>query len=76
MTGSRKSEWGSPIGFGVLSGLLVVLSLPKPDLYPLAWIALAPMLVTVAKARSWRLAALSSYAAGVIFFAGTFYWIT
>src|SRR5215468_10241365 len=62
--------------FGVSSGLLLVLSLPKPDLYPLAWIALTPLLFAIARAGNWRRAAVASYAAGVMFFAGTFYWIT
>ncbi len=61
---------------GISSGLLLVLSLPKPDLYPLAWIALAPLLFAIARAGNWRRAAISSYAAGLMFFAGTFYWIT
>src|SRR5215475_13961867 len=61
---------------GAISGLLLVLSLPKPDLYPLAWIALVPLLFMLARATGWREAAIASYAAGVVFFAGTFYWIT
>jgi apolipoprotein N-acyltransferase len=61
---------------GACSGLLLVLSLPKPDLYPLAWIALVPLLLALCRAKTWPDAALTSYAAGVVFFAGTFYWIT
>jgi apolipoprotein N-acyltransferase len=59
-----------------LSGLLLVLSLPKPDLYPLGWIALAPLLFVIWRAPGWRAAAVASYAGGLVFFAGTFYWIT
>ena len=61
---------------GALSGLLLVLSLPKPDLYPLAWIALAPLLFVIARETSVSRIVLSSYLAGVVFFSGTFYWIT
>ncbi len=61
---------------GIASGLLLVLSLPKPDLYPLAWFALTPLLLTLGIESSRVRAASSSYAAGVIFFAGTFYWIS
>jgi apolipoprotein N-acyltransferase len=61
---------------GILSGLLLVLSLPKPDLYPLAWIALAPWLWAIAIETNPRKVLLSSYVAGCVFFAGTFYWIT
>src|SRR5215467_11053449 len=60
----------------VLSGALLVLSLPKPDLYPLAWIALVPLFFVVATARSVTQTVLGSYLAGVVFFCGTFYWIT
>src|SRR2546422_8473412 len=88
-----------PILAGAVSGLLLTLSLPKPDLYPLAWIALVPLLFVIARVSLARipdqLAAvptrkgpdlsgrrlvrqifLASYTAGVVFFAGTFYWIT
>jgi apolipoprotein N-acyltransferase len=61
---------------GIASGLLLVLSLPKPDLYPLAWIALIPLLISIVRARTWRETAITSYTAGFVFFAGTFYWIT
>jgi apolipoprotein N-acyltransferase len=61
---------------GFLSGLLAVLSLPKPDLYPLAWIALVPLLIAISEAPNWKRAILPSYVAGVVFFAGTCYWIT
>jgi apolipoprotein N-acyltransferase len=56
--------------------LLLVLSLPKPDLYPLAWFALVPLLIVLANTASLNQALLSAYVAGVIFFAGTCYWIT
>jgi apolipoprotein N-acyltransferase len=54
----------------------MVLSLPKPDLYPLAWFALIPLLVAIARAATYSEAALAGYAAGFAFFAGTCYWIT
>ena len=74
-----------PILAGAVSGLLLTLSLPKPDLYPLAWIALVPLLFVIARvsvpARNGRRPlpsqiCVASYTAGVVFFAGTFYWIT
>src|SRR5215831_10963666 len=61
---------------GALSGALLVLSLPKPDFYPLAWIALVPLLYLIAATQSVSEIMISSYVAGVIFFAGTCYWIT
>jgi apolipoprotein N-acyltransferase len=61
---------------GALTGALLVLSLPKPDLYPLAWIALAPLLFVVSRMKSASWVMTTSYVAGVVFFAGTCYWIT
>jgi apolipoprotein N-acyltransferase len=55
---------------------LLVLSLPKPDLYPLAWIALVPLLLVLASGNSVPHVIASSYIAGLVFFAGTCYWIT
>src|SRR5437868_684242 len=62
--------------FGIVSGALLVLSLPKPDLYPLAWIALAPLLYVIGRSHSVTETFIASYVAGLVFFAGTFYWIT
>jgi apolipoprotein N-acyltransferase len=59
-----------------ISGGLLILSLPKPDLYPLAWIALVPLLSIVAGKSSFFQAVAASYTAGAIYFAGTCYWIT
>src|SRR5438552_6816573 len=68
---------GIGLACGIVSGILLVLSLPKPDLYPLAWIALVPwMFVVVAHGGRPRRSLAASYAAGVVFFAGTFYWIS
>jgi apolipoprotein N-acyltransferase len=64
------------VPMGALSGALLVLSLPKPDLYPLAWIALVPLLYLIGGTQSVSAVMISSYVAGVIFFAGTCYWIT
>jgi apolipoprotein N-acyltransferase len=64
------------IPFSALSGALLVLSLPKPDLYPLAWIALVPLLYVLARTASAAHVVLASYIAGAVFFAGGFYWIT
>ena len=61
---------------GIATGTLLVLSLPKPDLYPLAWIALVPLLTAIAREPSPRRMIASSYVGGLIFFSGGFYWIT
>jgi apolipoprotein N-acyltransferase len=66
----------TPIAFGALTGAFLVLSLPKPDLYPLAWIALVPLLFVIGGTKVVSHVVFCSYAAGAVFFAGTCYWIT
>src|ERR1700730_4893515 len=74
-----------------LSSLLQVLIFPLPGLYLLSWIAFAPLLVALLRARpvgtleiddSVRLRAASpgqafllAYACGILWYAGTCYWI-
>ena len=53
-----------------------MLSLPKPDLFPLAWVALVPLLFATAYATAARQVFIASYTAGLAFFVGGFYWIT
>src|SRR3989454_4418156 len=74
---SRHSSARRGIGLacGIVSGILLVLSLPKPDLYPLAWVALVPWLYVISSATLHEVVTVA-YAAGVVFFAGTFYWIS
>ncbi|MBI2819914.1 MAG: apolipoprotein N-acyltransferase [Acidobacteria bacterium] len=64
----------SVLGAGT-SGLLLVLSFPKFNLLPLAAVALLPLLLTTAKEASAKRRFLGGYLAGVVFFAGTCYWI-
>src|SRR5436189_5228899 len=67
---------GIGLACGIVSGILLVLSLPKPDLYPLAWIALTPWLYVMGGVPTLRETLAAAYAAGLVFFAGTFYWIS
>ena len=60
---------------GIISGSLLVLSLPKPDLYPLAWFSLVPLLYIIGSGSTLKQTLSVSYTAGLVFFAGTFYWI-
>ncbi len=66
--------WGHRYGPAVLSGLLLILSFPRFDLYPLAWFSLVPLLVSL-----WEKDNLTSFKAGwltgIIYFMGTLYWI-
>jgi apolipoprotein N-acyltransferase len=57
------------------SGLLMVLAFPKFNLLPLAAVALLPLLLTTSKEPSAKRRFAGGYLAGIIFFAGTCYWI-
>jgi apolipoprotein N-acyltransferase len=77
----------------VLSAVLQVVIFPLPNLYWLSWVAVAPLLVAILRARApetlqlqlddktrllpatpWQ-AFLLGYACGILWFAGTCYWI-
>src|SRR5437867_12208842 len=63
---------GEGLVCGIVSGILLVLSLPKPDLYPLAWIALTPWLYVMSGVPTLRHTLVVAYAAGVVFFPARF----
>jgi apolipoprotein N-acyltransferase len=68
-------DGSSAIVLAVLSGLLLVLSFPKFDLYPLSAVALVPLIfVTGREAKAGR-RFLGGSLAGFVFFAGTSTWI-
>ncbi|HMB16753.1 MAG TPA: apolipoprotein N-acyltransferase [Pelovirga sp.] len=52
------------------SGGLLALSFPRPDFYPLAWVALVPLLLVMEK-RPFA----TGFAAGLAFFAAVLYWL-
>ncbi len=52
------------------SGLLLSAAFPRPDFYPLAWIALAPLFM-VMRRRPFA----SGFTAGLVFFAVVLYWL-
>ena len=54
----------------VLSALLLFLSFPNVNLYPLAWIAMVPFFIALAQTTHWKSAFWMGYLAGFLFFAG------
>ena len=52
------------------SGILLAAAFPRPDLYPLAWIALIPLLL-VMRQRPFA----TGFTAGLVFFAAVLYWL-
>jgi len=62
----------------LLSAILQILCFPSPSLYFLCWIALAPLLVALIDRRyspTLLRSVLLAYFSGVIWYAGTCYWI-
>jgi apolipoprotein N-acyltransferase len=83
----HRSAWGLVL----VSAALQIVIFPLPGMYWLAWIAVAPLLVAILRARSpqtlqldgqtrllpaspWQ-GFLLGYACGILWFAGTCYWI-
>lgn len=64
------------LALSALSGLSWVLAGPDIDLWPLAYVGLVPLLVTVDRAPTLRSAALHGWIAGLVANAAGFSWIT
>jgi len=58
----------------VASGLLIALSFPTADLFPLAWAGFVPLLCSVWQ-NDWKSAFKKGFAFGMVYFFGTLYWI-
>jgi apolipoprotein N-acyltransferase len=61
-------------GPSILSGLLLILAFPRFDIYPLAWFALAPLLVFL-YGKDRKTAFRAGLLFGLVYFFGTTYWI-
>jgi len=59
---------------GAISGLLLVLSFPPIDLYPLAWAALVPFILVIHRLPP-KEAFKAGFFMGIVYFFGTTYWI-
>jgi apolipoprotein N-acyltransferase len=59
----------------ILSAGLLILAFPKFDLTWLAPIALAPLIAAVAREPRWRRRFVLGWLAGIVYWAGTCYWI-
>jgi apolipoprotein N-acyltransferase len=57
------------------SGILLLLSFPPISVWPLAWIALAPLLAAARRAPDARAAANLGATAGLIFYASSMHWL-
>jgi apolipoprotein N-acyltransferase len=67
-----RGRFGVPLA--ALSGLCLAASLPSPEIAPLAWIGLVPLLLAL-RGRSLRAAFGLGWVTGTVFFLATCYWI-
>lgn len=58
------------------TAVLLIISFPDFDLWPLAWIALAPLMLLVARRPQPLRSFLAGWLFGTIFFYGSCYWLT
>jgi len=70
--GFSNFEWGA----AAASAVLLILSFPNVEFYLLAWIALVPLIVAIAKRPSPLRAFILGWAVGSVFFYVTCYWLT
>jgi apolipoprotein N-acyltransferase len=68
---------GLPLSLAILSGVLLALSFPKFGHPSVAWLALAPLWLAAwhVRRRHAGYAFLLGWVAGVVYFAGTLYWL-
>ena len=59
-----------PYLFAAGSGIILFCSFPNVNFFPLAWIALIPLLIALESAASWKSSFLMGYVSGLVFFAG------
>ena len=72
---ARRRPWAAlPPLAAVATGVLLALAFPGPDLGPVAFVALVPLLLAAEAARPRRAGALG-YLAGVVFFGIHLWWI-
>lgn len=60
----------------IFSGVLLALAFPKFNLYWLAWVALVPFFVALARTRNWKESMLCGFSFGIFFFGIHLFWVT
>ena len=56
--------------FAASSGIILFCSFPNVNFFPLAWVAIVPLLVALEPVENWKSAFRVGYVAGFLFFAG------
>ena len=67
-----RAEWGA----AGASTLLLIFAFPNFELYPLAWIALVPLLIVIARNPCPVPAFIYGWATGTVFYYATCHWLT
>ncbi len=68
----------SPLAIGVLLGVWALFSwlmFPRPNVWPLAYVALAPLALVAVRGHSAKLVAISTYVAGVVWWIVAVSWL-
>src|SRR5688572_27801691 len=84
-TGRRFSEFLSTVrtvlpsikdvALALLSAVLLILAFPNFEVWPLAWVALVPLLLVASRNHTWP-TFFAGWIFGIIFFYCTCYWLT
>ncbi|HEY6188638.1 MAG TPA: apolipoprotein N-acyltransferase [Pyrinomonadaceae bacterium] len=64
------------VGLATLSAVLLIISFPDFNLWPLAWVALVPLLIVIARRPQSSTAFIAGWMTGAPFFLGSCYWLT
>ncbi|HLL14085.1 MAG TPA: apolipoprotein N-acyltransferase [Pyrinomonadaceae bacterium] len=85
-TGGRREKFRAGVracvparshgALAVLSAFLLILSFPDFNLWPLAWVGLVPLLVSIAAVERRRQAFALGWLWGALFFYGSCWWLT
>ncbi|HWN10266.1 MAG TPA: apolipoprotein N-acyltransferase [Pyrinomonadaceae bacterium] len=63
-------------GIAILSAILLIISFPDFNLWPLAWVSLVPILLAIARRPSPVRSFILGWLFGGVFFFGSCYWLT
>ncbi|MBA3766127.1 MAG: apolipoprotein N-acyltransferase [Acidobacteria bacterium] len=64
------------VGLASLSAILLIISFPDYNLWPLAWVALVPLLICIARSPQGTPAFITGLMMGTLFFFGSCHWLS